>query len=47
MFFREEPICPKHQKLLDLYCETEKEVVCVSCVYGGGPEHKGHKIKEV
>ena len=46
VYYKDE-ICPKHEDLLNLYCETEKEVICVSCVYKGGQEHRGHKIKPI
>lgn len=44
-FYKDEPICPKHQDLLNLYCENEREVICVSCVYKGSQEHKNHKVR--
>ena len=43
-YLGEQPICRHHRDLLNLYCDTEKEVVCVSCVYKG-TGHKGHKVK--
>lgn len=31
-----EPICRHHKDLLNLYCENDKSVICVSCVYKVG-----------
>jgi hypothetical protein len=44
-FLGEEPTCRYHKDLLNLYCENEKEVVCVSCVYKD--KHKNHKVKSL
>ncbi|XP_052440202.1 tripartite motif-containing protein 16 [Carassius gibelio] len=33
-------ICQKHEKLLDIYCRTDKCCICVLCVVD---EHKNHK----
>lgn len=41
-----EPTCRYHKDLLNLYCDNDKSVICVSCVYKS-PEHKTHKIKSI
>ena len=43
-YLGDEPTCRYHKDLLNLYCDSDKNVICVSCVYKAG-EHKGHKIK--
>jgi hypothetical protein len=45
-YLGDEPICRNHKDLLNLYCDSDKEVICVSCVYKAG-EHKNHKIKSL
>lgn len=47
-FLKEEPVCPKHPRdVLRLYCEKEKELVCVMCINGRDQEHKGHIVKPI
>ncbi|XP_067091214.1 tripartite motif-containing protein 16-like isoform X1 [Osmerus mordax] len=38
-FKLEEKICPRHDKLLEVYCSTDQQCVCLLCVMD---EHKGH-----
>ena len=45
-YLGDSPTCRYHKDLLNLYCESDKEVICVSCVYKPG-EHKNHKIKSL
>lgn len=45
-FLGDEPVCRYHKDLLNLYCEQDKAVICVSCVYKTA-EHKSHKIKSL
>jgi len=33
------PICPKHDKLLEVYCRTDQVCVCMHCLMD---DHKGH-----
>jgi hypothetical protein len=45
-FLGDQPTCRYHRDLLNLYCDTDKTVICVSCVYKAG-EHKSHKVKSI
>ena len=45
-YLGDEPTCRHHKDLLNLYCENDKSVICVSCVYKVS-DHKGHKIKSL
>ncbi|XP_056598968.1 finTRIM family, member 54 [Triplophysa dalaica] len=40
----EEMICPKHDKLLEAYCHTDKESICSLCMRD---EHKQHDVAPV
>jgi hypothetical protein len=40
---RENPSCLNHAERLNLYCEKDRELVCVDCVYKDN-KHKGHSI---
>ncbi|XP_043075914.1 tripartite motif-containing protein 6 isoform X2 [Puntigrus tetrazona] len=33
------PVCPKHDKLLEVYCRTDHKCVCMHCLLD---DHKGH-----
>ncbi|XP_050995357.1 tripartite motif-containing protein 5 isoform X2 [Labeo rohita] len=33
------PVCPKHDKLLEVYCRTDQKCVCMHCLLD---DHKGH-----
>lgn len=34
------PLCDDHNRLLEYYCETDKQLVCADCLVM--PQHKGH-----
>ncbi|KAL1020723.1 hypothetical protein UPYG_G00003800 [Umbra pygmaea] len=38
-------LCPDHEEKLKLFCETDKELVCVIC--RDGEKHDGHKFKPI
>ncbi|XP_049923727.1 E3 ubiquitin-protein ligase TRIM47-like isoform X2 [Epinephelus moara] len=40
----QEKMCTKHNKLMEVYCRTDKQLVCTLCVID---EHKGHTIISV
>ncbi|KAI7800066.1 putative E3 ubiquitin/ISG15 ligase TRIM25 [Triplophysa rosa] len=33
-------ICPRHDKILDIYCRTDQKLICILCI----DEHKNHEI---
>ncbi|KAI7800064.1 putative E3 ubiquitin/ISG15 ligase TRIM25 [Triplophysa rosa] len=33
-------ICPRHDKILDIYCRTDQKLICTLCI----DEHKNHEI---
>ncbi|KAL0967986.1 hypothetical protein UPYG_G00260670 [Umbra pygmaea] len=35
----QEKVCPSHNKLLDVYCRTDKKCICLQCTIA---DHKGH-----
>ncbi|XP_062342253.1 E3 ubiquitin-protein ligase TRIM17-like [Osmerus eperlanus] len=35
--------CPEHREILKLYCETDRQLICVIC--RDGKDHKGHEFK--
>ncbi|KAJ8383103.1 hypothetical protein SKAU_G00038810 [Synaphobranchus kaupii] len=37
----EDRVCPKHERLLDLFCTSDRTCVCVQCAK---PDHGGHTI---
>ncbi|XP_042601430.1 tripartite motif-containing protein 16-like [Cyprinus carpio] len=37
----QEMICHQHEKLLDIYCQTDKQCICMVCMVD---EHKNHEI---
>uniref|UniRef100_A0A8B9SDT3 Uncharacterized protein n=1 Tax=Apteryx owenii TaxID=8824 RepID=A0A8B9SDT3_APTOW len=39
---REENLCPKHNKSLDLFCEEDRKALCVVCERS--LDHAGHKV---
>ncbi|KAJ7996231.1 hypothetical protein DPEC_G00234900 [Dallia pectoralis] len=41
----EEDTCSKHNEILQLFCVTDKQLICVVC--RDGKAHKGHKFKPV
>lgn len=40
----QEKMCTKHSKLMEMYCETDKQLVCSLCTVD---DHKGHKAVSV
>ena len=36
-------VCPEHREILKLYCETDRQLICVIC--RDGKDHKGHEFK--
>ncbi len=46
-FLKEKPICIKHKEVLNLYCQTDKQLVCVECIYKLNPDHKNHSVKGI
>ncbi|XP_076828211.1 uncharacterized protein LOC143474594 [Brachyhypopomus gauderio] len=37
----QDKVCPRHNKLLEFYCQTDKRCVCYVCMFS---EHRGHNV---
>lgn len=40
----EEKVCAQHRKWMDLYCRTDKALICTECTVN---KHKGHKFVSI
>ncbi|XP_062858190.1 tripartite motif-containing protein 16-like protein [Trichomycterus rosablanca] len=40
----QDKICSRHNKLIDIYCRTDEEIICTLCMLDS---HKGHKTASV